>query len=174
MLRHAMTPLARWLKETRLAQTNPETGRAWTQDYFLARMKASTGWAPAYPNYNAIEQGKTSPRSDTVAKLVAFWATVGVPEPDLSPLPDPISLEERRVRAAERANEIAEEGNALLRDQIAATREQNQLLAAVLLRDQLPADEIKSLQGLVSAFLSGEAANKLPAPTPGHRATQAR
>lgn len=80
-----MTPIAAWLKASRTAQVHPDTGRPWTQDYFLARIKAETGWAPAYANYNKLEQGKSQPRPETLARLVDFWSRYGVEAPDLTP-----------------------------------------------------------------------------------------
>jgi transcriptional regulator with XRE-family HTH domain len=99
----SVSPIASWLKAARTSQAMPENGRPWTQDYFLARIKAETGWAPAYANYNKLEQGKSQPRTDTLDRLVAFWAGYGIEAPDLGgELAAPeLTIKERTVRALE-------------------------------------------------------------------------
>lgn len=78
-------PIARWLVESRTAQINPATKRPWSQDYFLARLEAETGWTPFRSNYSKYENGKLTPRSETLARFVEFWKRHGVAAPDLTP-----------------------------------------------------------------------------------------
>lgn len=77
-------PIAIWLRATRLRQAMP-SGDPWSQDYLLERMTQEIGWAPYRPNYSKYEQGKATPKRETLAKFVAFWAGRGEPGPDLSP-----------------------------------------------------------------------------------------
>jgi hypothetical protein len=85
----APTTVATWLKQTRLGHAMPENGRPWTQDYFLERIKAETGWAPAYALYIRYEQGKSVPRADTLQRLIDFWVSLGEDAPEFVPQTEP-------------------------------------------------------------------------------------
>lgn len=102
-----MTPIAAWLKASRLSQTHPETGRPWSQAYLAERMSAETGWTLYREAYVGYEQGKGM-LPETLARFVDFWAKRGVDAPDLSEPAPALSLEERAVIAAERQAAAAE------------------------------------------------------------------
>lgn len=152
-----MPSIAEWLRASRTSQAMPENGRPWTQDYFLARIKTETGWAPAYANYNKLEQGKSQPRPDTLSRLVAFWARYGIAGPDLTPEPEPLSLELRAVLAAER-QAAAMEG-----------------ILSVLLARARPEDD--RIEGLLDGLLDGVERSEVPKllrrPTPDPHPTTA-
>ena len=54
----AMTPIARWLREARLSQSHPDTGRPWSQQYAAERVTAETGWTLHRENLVGYEGGK--------------------------------------------------------------------------------------------------------------------
>jgi hypothetical protein len=133
----------------------PDNGRPWTQDYFLAEIKRETGWAPAYANYNKLEQGKSQPRPETLDRLVAYWASKGVPRPALTPPEPALSLEERAVVAAERQADALERISVLLAGMVTrgpqADPQADELLARVT------ADVMTSAEAMLS---------RVPAPRP--------
>lgn len=77
-------PIAAWLRSSRLGQSMP-SGDPWTYDYLFRQMRQAIGWAPPHPNYSRYENGKSTPSRETLAKLVGFWAALGVDGPDLTP-----------------------------------------------------------------------------------------
>lgn len=83
-----MTPIAEWLRSTRERQHRAD-GEPWSQDDFLAELERASGWHLHRPNYSNYERGKATPKRETLAKLVAFWAARGEPGPDLTPPPAP-------------------------------------------------------------------------------------
>lgn len=119
-----MTPIAQWLRDARLRQTNPDTGRPWSQEFLVDRVRAETGWTLHRPNYVGYERG-AGMEPDTLQRFIDFWHKYGVEAPDLTEKPAPLSLEERAVVAAERQADAAEA-------MVAEQRRSNGLLAALL------------------------------------------
>jgi hypothetical protein len=102
-----MTQIADWLRAARLAQTNPDTGRPWSQAYLADRVTQETGWRLYREAYVGYEQGKGM-APETLQRFVDFWARYGVEPPDLTPPAPERSLDERAVLAAERQAAAAE------------------------------------------------------------------
>jgi hypothetical protein len=150
-----MTPIAAWLKAARLAQTNPETGRPWSQAYLAERVTAEMGWTLYREAYVGYEQGKGM-LPETLARFVAFWAKYGVAGPDLSEQKPALSLEERAVKAAEDQARAMEEANEIARAQLN------------LMRLLVPADRAAELAAFGAAWaapLLARTPQRLPDPT---------
>src|SRR4051794_4295712 len=78
-------PIANWLRKARDAQLDPATGEPWTQAHLLDVIRDTTGWSLARSLYSRWETGKGTPERKSLAKLIGFWATQGVPGPDAPP-----------------------------------------------------------------------------------------
>lgn len=70
-----------WLRENR---GEPKRG-GMSQDELLDDIRRVTGWAPHRPNYSKYENGRAEPEPETLDKLVAYWASRGLPGPDFTP-----------------------------------------------------------------------------------------
>jgi len=94
-------PIARWLRTTRERQAMPD-GRPWTQDYFLDRLAEAEGWTLARSNYSKYETGAQTPKPETLAKFVRFWADRGEAGPDFTPIVavDPMMTVLERIAVA--------------------------------------------------------------------------
>lgn len=127
------TPISQWLKSARLSQTNPDTGRPWSQEYLAERVSQETGWKLYREAYVGYERG-AGMQPETLARFVDFWTRYGVEGPDLTEKDPPLSLEERAVVAAERQAEAAVAQTTLMARQVALLEQ-----IATSLTGQLPA-----------------------------------
>lgn len=107
-----------WLKETRLRQRHPETGKPWSQEYLVERVNewAGSDWTLYRSNYVNYESGKQRPESETLRRFVAFWEAHNEPGPDLTPTTtiEPVDPQLALARAIERQAAAIERQNALL------------------------------------------------------------
>lgn len=121
------TPIGPWLRAARLAQTNPDTGRPWSQEYAAERVTSETGRKLYRETLNGYERGKGMEPA-TLEWLVGFWQRYGVEAPDLTPEQPELSFEKqqlalllRQVEAQERQANAMELHVRLLARQTIAT-----------------------------------------------------
>lgn len=110
-----MNAIAQRLRDARLSQRHPVTGRPWSQEYAVERIREEAGWTTLYrPNYIGWENGRGM-APETLERLVAFWASHGVAGPDLTPpepapdLPTALMALARELEASRLGRERAEE-----------------------------------------------------------------
>lgn len=122
-----MNQIGQWLRAARLAQRHPVTGRPWSQEYAVERIREEASWPTLYrPNYVGYENGRGM-EPETLDRLARFWAGYGVEAPRSGPAAPERTLEERAVLAAER--------------QAAALERIAEVMAFSAFREQMSADE---------------------------------
>lgn len=150
-----------WLKAARQAQTQPENGRPWTQDYFLDRLRAETGWAPTKAPYIALERGESQPRPENRARFIAFWKAHGVELPELTPPAPVLTYEQEHLELLREANKI--NGERLVEER--RTANALSTIAAAFTPGAPTTPLGQSMAALIHAFVAQEEA-KLGSPPP--------
>lgn len=128
----AFDPVPDWLRETRLRQRRAD-GKPWTQDDLLARMQQEIGWAPHRPNYSKYESGKSKPET-VLPRFVEFWAKLGEPGPDYTPIEEAPAPEGEGLAAAISALVVELQAMRQERESIALRLETLEAAVALLAR----------------------------------------
>lgn len=129
-----------WLKQTRLRHVREGDGEPWSQQNLVDRIYAETGWRVYRETYSGWETGAVRPGRKTLEKLVAFWAKLGEPGPDLTvrepePIIDPVAAAmDRQTAALDRQSKAIEDLCRLL-----AQQDQTRLAATGSILDAIAA-----------------------------------